>query len=50
LWVFGEVALRELEQGTDVNKVVQMFSLAVKKRYTKTMETGRGIYSGTTPI
>jgi len=44
LWVFGEVALRELEQGTDVNKVVQMFSLAVKKRYTKTMYTGQGIY------
>ncbi|GEM_PF-5539973 len=44
LWVFGEVALRELEQGASIDKVKGVFSLAVKKKYEATMETARNIY------
>ena len=45
LWVFGEVALRELEQGTSVHRVQQMFSHAVAKKYKATLKRAREIYS-----
>lgn len=44
LWVFGEVALRELEQGRDVQKVQGVFSFAVAKKYKATMGKARVIY------
>ena len=45
LWVFGVVALNEMEHETPLNKIKQMFGFAVAKHHQATMDKARRVYT-----
>lgn len=44
LWVFGMVALNEMEHETPLNKIKQMFGFAIAKYHIETMQKARSVY------
>lgn len=45
VWVFGVMALKELEKGTKLSTVKLMFSFAQAKTYEATMRNARALYA-----